>query len=51
MQRIGDLFHRRQRDDFAEGDHREYVEPGYRDIFLIGGATAILIAAFVISIV
>jgi hypothetical protein len=50
MQRIGDLFHRRERDDFGEGDHREYVESGVRDIFLIGGATAILVAAFIISI-
>ena len=51
MQRIGDMFHHRTRDDFGEGDHQEYVERGVRDILLIGGAAALLIGAFVISLV
>ena len=46
MQRI---FHR-PRDDFGEGDHQEYVESGYRDIFLIGGAALVLVGAFVVSL-
>jgi hypothetical protein len=50
MQRIGRIFHHRDRDDFAEGDHMEYVESGLRDILLVGGAAAVLIAAFVVSL-
>jgi hypothetical protein len=52
MQRIGDMIHhRRDSDDFSEGDHREYVESGVRDILLIGGATLLFIGAFVVSLV
>lgn len=51
MQRIGEIFHHRSRDDFGEGDHQEYVESGVRDILLIGGAAALLIGAFVISLI
>lgn len=51
MQRVGDLFHRRTRDDFGEGDHQEYVESGLRDVLLIGGAAALLIGVFVASLV
>jgi hypothetical protein len=51
MQRIGEMFHRRPRDDFAEGDHQEYVESGIREILLVGGAAALLIGAFVVSLV
>ena len=51
MQRIGEMFHRRPRDDFGEGDHQEYVESGLREVLLIGGAAALLIGAFVISLV
>lgn len=51
MQRIANLFHHRTRDDFGEGDHQEYVETGLRDVLLIGGAAALLIGAFVISLV
>lgn len=51
MQRIGNVFHHRDRDDFADGDHREYVESGVRDIFLIGGAALLLIGGFVASLV
>jgi len=51
MQRIGNLFRQRAGEDFSEGDHREYVEPGTRDIFLIGGAAVVLVAAFVVSLV
>jgi hypothetical protein len=50
MQRIGDIFHARQRDDFSEGDHQEYVKGGLRDIFLIGGAAVILVGAFAVSL-
>jgi len=50
MQRIGEMFHRRPRDDFGEGDHQEYVESGYRDILLVGGAAVVLVGAFVISL-
>jgi hypothetical protein len=50
MQRIGHMLHFRSHDEgFGEGDHREYVESGVRDILLIGAAAAILIGAFVIS--
>lgn len=51
MQRIGDLFRHRQRDDFGEGDHQEYVESGVRDGFLIGGAALLLVGGFVASLV
>lgn len=51
MQRVGDMFHRRTRDDFGEGDHQEYVESGLRDVLLIGGAAALLIGVFVASLV
>ena len=51
MQRIGDLFHHRPRDDFGEGDHQEYVESGLRDILLIGGAAVVLVGAFVVSLI
>lgn len=50
MQRIGQIFHHRDRDDFGEGDHQEYVESGLRDILLVGGAAIVLIAAFVVSL-
>jgi hypothetical protein len=50
MQRIGQIFHHRDPDDFAEGDHMEYVESGVRDILLVGGAAVVLIAVFVISL-
>lgn len=50
MQRIADLLHKHPRDDFGEGDHQEYVESGVRDILLIGGAAALLIAGFVVSL-
>lgn len=49
MQRISDWLHRRDRDDFGEGDHREYVESGTRDIFLIGGAMIVMVGAFIVS--
>lgn len=51
MQRIGEMFHRRTRDDFGEGDHQEYVESGLRDVLIVGGAAALLIGAFVVSLV
>jgi hypothetical protein len=51
MQRIGEMFHHRPRDDFGEGDHQEYVESGIREILLVGGAAALLIGAFVVSLV
>lgn len=50
MQRIGPKFRDRPSEDFSEGDHREYVESGTRDIFLIGGAAVVLVAAFVVSL-
>ena len=51
MQRIGNMLHFRSRhDEFGDGDHQEYVEHGVRDVLLIGGAAAILIGAFVISL-
>jgi hypothetical protein len=50
MQRIGDIMHLRRRDDFGEGDHQEYVEPGLRDVLLIGGIGIILVGGFVISL-
>ena len=51
MQRIGEMFHHRSRDDFSDGDHQEYVESGVRDMLLIGGAAVLLIGAFVASLV
>lgn len=51
MSHIGDIFHNRDANDFSEGDHQEYVESGFRDIFLIGGAALVLIGAFVVSLV
>jgi hypothetical protein len=51
MQRIGEMFRPRARDDFGEGDHQEYVETGVRDVLLIGGAAAVLIGGFVISLI
>jgi len=51
MQRIGDMFHNRPRDDFGDGDHQEYVENGLRDVLLIGGAAALLIGGFVVSLI
>lgn len=50
MQRIGEMFRHRDRDDFGEGDHQEYVESGLRDAFLIGGAALLLVGAFVASV-
>jgi hypothetical protein len=50
MQRIGDIMHLRRRDDFGEGDHQEYVEPGFRDVVLIGGTALMLIGAFIASL-
>jgi hypothetical protein len=50
MQRIGDILHLRRREDFGEGDHQEYVEPGYRDALLIGGLALILVGGFVVSL-
>jgi hypothetical protein len=40
----------RSRDDFGEGDHQEYVESGYGEILLIGGAAIVLVGAFVVSL-
>ena len=51
MQRIGDILHHRTRDDFGDGDHQEYVESSARDAILIGGAAALLIGGFVISLI
>jgi hypothetical protein len=51
MQRIADMFHRRPRDDFGEGDHQEYVESGVRDILLIGGAAILLVGGFIASLI
>ncbi len=50
MQKIADMFHHRPRDDFGEGDHQEYVERGYGDILLVGGAAVVLVGAFVVSL-
>jgi hypothetical protein len=50
MQRANDLLHRRQHQDFGEGDHQEYVESGTRDIVLIAGAALLLIGGFVASL-
>jgi hypothetical protein len=46
-----DIPQHRDRDDFSEGDHREYVESGMRDIFLIAGAALIFIGGFIASLV
>lgn len=51
MQRIGDIFHNRNAEDFSEGDHQEYVKGGLREILLVGGAAVVLIGAFVLSLV
>jgi hypothetical protein len=48
MSKLGDMLH--HRDDFGEGDHQEYVEPGYRDVILIAGATLLLIGGFIGSL-
>jgi hypothetical protein len=50
MHKIGDIIHPRSNDDFSEGDHREYVEGGLRDILLVGGAALVLVGAFVASL-
>jgi len=46
-----DILHHRDRDDFSEGDHQEYVEGGMSDIFLIGGAALVFIGGFIASLV
>ena len=46
-----DLLRHRDRDDFSEGDHQEYVESGMRDVFLIAGAALIFIGGFIASLV
>jgi len=50
MQRIGDMLHLRERSDFGEGDHQEYVESGLRDIVLIAGAALLMIGGFIWSL-
>ncbi|MEO6359569.1 MAG: hypothetical protein ABIO43_03215 [Sphingomicrobium sp.] len=50
MLRIGDVIRHRSRDDFSEGDHQEYVEPGFSDAALIGGISLLLIGALVGSL-
>jgi len=50
MQRIGHMLHFRSHDAFGDGDHQEYVESGVRDVLLIGGAAALLIGAFIVSL-
>ncbi|HET8534734.1 MAG TPA: hypothetical protein VFL74_04215 [Sphingomicrobium sp.] len=50
MQKIGDIFHYRQRDDFGDGDHQEYVQGGLREILFVGGAAVVLVGAFVVSL-
>ena len=50
MQRIDDFVQRHAHDDFGEGDHREYVEHGSRDIVLIAGAALLLVGGFVASL-
>ena len=50
MQRIGDIMHLRRREDFGEGDHQEYVEPGLLDALLICGLALILVGGFVVSL-
>lgn len=51
MQKIGDVIRHRLRDDFGEGDHQEYVEPGLRDIILIGAISLLLIGTFIGSLI
>ena len=46
-----DILHHGDRDDFSGGDHREHVESGMRDIFLIGGAALVFIGGFIASVV
>jgi hypothetical protein len=48
MRKFGDILHRR--DEFGEGDHQEYVEPGYKDVILIGGITLLLVGGFIGSL-
>ena len=48
MSKIGDIWH--HRNEFGEGDHQEYVEPGYKDVILIGGITLLLMGAFIGSL-
>lgn len=50
MQRIGEWVTRRPRDEFAEGDHQEYVEAGTRDVVLIAGAALLLIGGFIVAL-
>jgi hypothetical protein len=50
MRKFGDVIHFRDRDDFSDPDHREYVESGTRDILLIGGMALLLIGAFIGSL-
>ena len=42
MQKVGDIIHHRQRDDFRDGDHQEYVKDGMSQIFLVGGAADLI---------
>ena len=46
-----DIPQHRDRDDFSEGDHREYVESGSGDILLIGGAVLLLVGGFIGSLI
>lgn len=50
MQRLGEIMHHRDRDDFSGGDHEEHVQSGVRDVLLIGGAALLLIGGFIASL-
>ena len=50
MQRLSSMFRPSRDEDFSEGDHREYVETGSRDILLIAGAALLLIGGFIASL-
>ena len=51
MRRFGDVIHGRDRDDFSDPAHQEYVESGTRDIVLLAGLSLLLIGVFIGSLV
>lgn len=51
MRKFGDVIRGRDRDDFSDPAHQEYVEPGTRDIMLLGGLSLLLIGVFIGSLV
>ena len=50
MRKFGDVIHGRDRDDFSDPAHQEYVERGTSDMMLVGGLSLLLIGVFIGSL-